>query len=847
MAVVRSAYFALAQNGGPSVTSGAATPASGDVIIAQAAIWNEGSTSTAPTVSGTGTFAAVFPFYNDGVQDDILIAMNSSASAVSQTVTATGHSPLVGGATTLAVSYTGANAAGVTGSHKQVSNPGGGTGAITGNAVSVPVGAVLLCYCTDAFNGNGQINAAGTGVTTIDSNSGLGYCLTEYAGTGATITPSFTAVSSGTQTSAGIDVWQVLIPAATVTATPINYEVDWFYSDDEGAVLDDSNLTALLSDSAPVYRIDPLQNQDNYFEASIDDYEDPFVSDAEWASPIQPNAPSLTTQYFGDDAELLFSDDELGGQVFDIGYQTSNAPVNAIEDPWIWNYDDTDEEWITILDYDARPAPPVVTTPFQYFGEDAEHLIEDEPSQRYEEGYIQIDNPIPPPTVVDYFSEEISATLDEEAEDFFADHFSNVDADQTVYEGEYDFAYDDIDNDEWILLHSDDFDAAPTAPSATIQFGSDAELLDEQFDDEVGLGMDSDIPNNGYLQLREESYDFVFDDIEDESFLYDEILSNNASGFIPLVEDAYDYAYDDTDNDEWTLLHNDDFDSVGPNAPAALPVADAWLFEFDDIEDQWEIDEIVGASFVVPSAPCPEDPWSFDNDDTVDEWIELHNDDFDAVGPAAPVIVVEDPWDFAFDDIEDQWEIDEIPNPPFVNVLVDVADAWFAEFDDVEDQWEVDEVQNVNVPTLAEDSWDYSFDDIEDESFWHDEQTGANAIPKVSYYGQDAEELDEQVDDQLAEALDTDPVGPDYQALIQEDPWDYHEEVEDNWHDWPSESTPPNPTPYIDYGDDCLHFFEEMYLVDDDTDWFAVPVLVIIPRRPRLTISQVTTTLAVRR
>lgn len=214
MSVVRSAYFAFAQTTGPSSTTGSATPIVGDAIFGITAVWNQGSTSTAPTITGTGTYSVLpsVPYWQDGAQGDNLLAVNSSATAGSQTVTGIGHSPSVGNVNTWAVSYSGANVA--TSSGSQIQRTGGG--AVLGTAVSVPVGAVLFCWCFDSGNGTGTITA-GAGSTQIANDPTTGWCLSEYAGAGASITPSFTT----TIFSGFVNVLQVLILPSASNSAPV--------------------------------------------------------------------------------------------------------------------------------------------------------------------------------------------------------------------------------------------------------------------------------------------------------------------------------------------------------------------------------------------------------------------------------------------------------------------------------------------------------------------------------------------------------------------------------------------------------------------------------------------------
>lgn len=96
------------------------------------------------------------------------------------------------------------------GSSKNIAVGATGTGAIQGNAVSVPTGSSLWAFCcnlsvTDAISSPGGIN--------IDA--GEGYCVTAYNGAGSSITPTFT----GTQAASnGYFILQMILGPAAPTA-----------------------------------------------------------------------------------------------------------------------------------------------------------------------------------------------------------------------------------------------------------------------------------------------------------------------------------------------------------------------------------------------------------------------------------------------------------------------------------------------------------------------------------------------------------------------------------------------------------------------------------------------------
>jgi hypothetical protein len=96
------------------------------------------------------------------------------------------------------------------------SSPGTGVGAILGTSVAVPTGAVLLAFCYNRGNHTNTISSPDGTIRRQGTSSALlsAYCITEYAGTGVAIQPSFTdSVNGGTDFYA---VVQITLNPATV-------------------------------------------------------------------------------------------------------------------------------------------------------------------------------------------------------------------------------------------------------------------------------------------------------------------------------------------------------------------------------------------------------------------------------------------------------------------------------------------------------------------------------------------------------------------------------------------------------------------------------------------------------
>jgi hypothetical protein len=209
--------FVQVTTGWQTTTAGAAsenfTPNVGDTIIPLAV---QGATGGSFTFSGTGTYSqiAAAAISNDEQGDCWAAAQNSAASGVSQAVTVA-NSATTGVAWVLDYSGVGSVAA----SYTTPQAPGAGTGAILGNSEVVPVGAVLVALCADTGASSGPAITSPSGTNRASSTSyGVTYCITEYAGTGAAIQPSFTSTNGA---SSGFVVEQFLLSPTGSPTVPV--------------------------------------------------------------------------------------------------------------------------------------------------------------------------------------------------------------------------------------------------------------------------------------------------------------------------------------------------------------------------------------------------------------------------------------------------------------------------------------------------------------------------------------------------------------------------------------------------------------------------------------------------
>jgi hypothetical protein len=195
---------------GAPTTSPTFTPTNnGDYLL----VMTVGSSGSVFSVTGTvGTFSQISGSYvADGQGDQLAFAENTAASAVSQHYTV----QLGGFGFSSALEYSGVSAS--SNAAFLETNPAPATpGSIVGTPVTVPTGALLVCLVFDNTGVGGTITPVGG--TTRDTGTNFSpWILADFAGTGATITPSFTPSNGG----GGFGVLQVVLSpgGSTVTGT----------------------------------------------------------------------------------------------------------------------------------------------------------------------------------------------------------------------------------------------------------------------------------------------------------------------------------------------------------------------------------------------------------------------------------------------------------------------------------------------------------------------------------------------------------------------------------------------------------------------------------------------------
>lgn len=201
-------------SGGSSSPSGSFTAGTGNALIAGCINSGNVTNSVAGSLS---TFSILTPpgQHLDAGNDLDVCAVALPAIAGSQTCTFSSSTAIRFG---WLWEYSGASA--VTALATDRSTPGTGSGAITGTGVTVPTGGILLALCVDVINAGAITSPTGT-TRGSGALSGVNYCATEYSGTGATITPSFTS-SAGSADSFVILQWLVSPVAGTFVLSVAN-------------------------------------------------------------------------------------------------------------------------------------------------------------------------------------------------------------------------------------------------------------------------------------------------------------------------------------------------------------------------------------------------------------------------------------------------------------------------------------------------------------------------------------------------------------------------------------------------------------------------------------------------
>jgi hypothetical protein len=196
-------------NGFANLLSPIYTPLPGDTMLVFATGPNFSGSAENITFVGTGTKFANISNANglfQGVNFNHSIASGISLG-VPQTILI--YNNILNYGYGVAVEY--ANVGIVTGNTVVSNTPGTAVGAITGVSVNVPTGSLLVAICfnvsQNANNDTGYITDASGGLTRSIYQYTPAYCITEYAGAGSNIQPSFTDANNGVTANYAVAQW----------------------------------------------------------------------------------------------------------------------------------------------------------------------------------------------------------------------------------------------------------------------------------------------------------------------------------------------------------------------------------------------------------------------------------------------------------------------------------------------------------------------------------------------------------------------------------------------------------------------------------------------------------------
>jgi hypothetical protein len=446
--------------------------------------------------------------------------------------------------------------------------------------------------------------------------------------------------------------------------------------------------------------------------------------------------------------------------------------------------------------------------------------------------------------------------------------FDGQDVDSSVVSG----GYQQTNNlcppeDAWDHFVTDDDDYAVSedySPLGLTQYyGEDAELLDQDDDDQVYPDVDYQLISvvAAANQPPEDAWDWTVDET---------VVEATPTGYAqftiePQIEDPW----------EWWVTEDDDY--VTPDDQQLAGIAtyfgeDAELLDQDDddqvivdsqpqlqgdcvIEDGWDWWSQEDDDYAVSENYAPEGVLQYYGEDA-----ELADQDDDdqvnvdayALVDANPVICLEDPYDHWPTEDDDYVVIDDYALVENLNPVEDAYDHFVTDDDDQvdvveftlisvattalqyfgEDAEQFDEVlelvafaggyQQQDVEPQIEDPWDWFVTDDDDWVIPDDYQLASTA----TYFGEDAELLDQDDDDQVT--IDSQPTLQGDAPI--EDGWDWWSQEDDDQVDAVELPQPAVLNPLLCVEDAYDHFLTDdadEYYVADDYEFPATLVVLL--------------------
>jgi hypothetical protein len=243
MAIAFVKAWAQWQGASPASSASTTPGAAGNTLVVFGQ--NEAGTGRAVTPSAAaGSQVSPPGAVNDASGDTHAICANTSLTGSAQVATLTGTA---GGDTMEGegVEYSGVTSVSDGAANNRVA-PGTGAGAIAGSAVTVASGDVLIavCKCVTALIGD-VIVPAGGGTNRDHAGGGslVSYCVGEWAGSGGSITPTFTDATNGGSQS--YEVLQLVLNAGAASLALTDLDTDEIVLDGQtGATISGTLLGA---------------------------------------------------------------------------------------------------------------------------------------------------------------------------------------------------------------------------------------------------------------------------------------------------------------------------------------------------------------------------------------------------------------------------------------------------------------------------------------------------------------------------------------------------------------------------------------------------------------------------
>lgn len=552
---------------------------------------------------------------------------------------------------------------------------------------------------------------------------------------------------------------------------PVVQLLQYFGEDAESTLLDEIDEGEPPQDDvlqqAPA-TVQPLQYFGEEAEGWHDDQDEPWLD----FEGTPAGAAGVFAQYFGEDSESELLDDATDEETLDTDGPPVVANVVVIlpqppDDAWDWSADEVGDEQLPD-ESSALPEDPPPEDTWPHFDDatDEDLLAPDEVPQTIVVVVVQ-----PPP------ADEVAPYLDDDFEDFGADHFGNADTDPTQIWDDWPH-WDDEGYAEDLAAETTDSYALinfvplpPLPPEDAWPHWDDEgwfeDLAPETTDAFALVDLPPVVPEDAWPHhddtSDEETLDFdsqpvgvsatfaqyFGEDAElgqpDDTIEVDAPLDDYLQGFAPIVtpdqhfgEDA-EIWFDDPDEEPFEHYLTQPVGAAAVFAQYYGDEAEQHTLHDEQGEEILDTDQALGANAPqIDTSQLGGHEWQQD-DDELEDWALLSLDA--QVGANAGGAAIDDAWDHFADE-----SLEEFLPPEESQIVVLVTqppeDGWEHWSDETFDDFAPPPdpaVAPPPSPISAEDAWDWSADETLEETLdFFDQPTGASAR-FAQYFGEDAE------------------------------------------------------------------------------------------------------------